>query len=270
MAPGTYRGTVTVTSASGTESRAIDVTLTITGAAAPVLRSVVHGATLLGTRISPGLILSILGSGLGPVNGLIAGVSSAGAIDSTLGGVRVFFDGVAAPLLFVRQDQINAIAPYALYGRVATRVQVEVNGVRSETLELSVVDTAPGLFTIDGTGRGQLAALNEDGRVNGPANPAAAGSIIVLYATGEGQTAPPGQDGRIIANDLRRPLQAVSVTIGGVPVEVLYAGSAPGLVSGALQINVRLSQAVPRGNTIPVEMSVGLGFAQGAISVAIQ
>ena len=65
--------------------------------------------------------------------------------------------------------------------------------------------------------------------------------MIVLFATGEGITSPFGTDGKIIAADVRqllKPVSPVTVTIGGFPAEVQYAGSAPGSVSGALQVNV--------------------------------
>ncbi len=53
------------------------------------------------------------------------------------------------------------------------------------------------------------------------------------------------------------PVLTVAVNIGGVPVEVLYAGSAPNLVSGVMQVNVRLNADVPRGAAIPLELRVG-------------
>jgi uncharacterized protein (TIGR03437 family) len=94
--------------------------------------------------------------------------------------------------------------------------------------------------------------------------------VLVFYATGEGQTRPGGQDGRIIATDIRVPVLPVVVNIGGVPVQVLYAGSAPNQVSGLMQVNVRLNADVPRGTAIPLELRVGPAPSQSRLTVAIQ
>jgi uncharacterized protein (TIGR03437 family) len=150
-------------------------------------------------------------------------------------------------------------------------VEVEYNGARSNVSELVVSpDAAPGIFTVDGSGRGQAAAINQSGRLNGPANPAGVDSVLVLYVTGEGQTEPVGQEGRVIATDLRKPVLPVSVTIGGVPVEVLYAGSTPGQVTGLMQVNVQLNSEVPRGSAVPIEIRVGPAPSPANVTVAIQ
>jgi uncharacterized protein (TIGR03437 family) len=39
---------------------------------------------------------------------------------------------------------------------------------------------------------------------------------------------------------LARLKAATSVTVGGIPATVLYAGAAPGLVAGVVQLNVGL------------------------------
>jgi len=113
---------------------------------------------------------------------------------------------------------------------------------------MSVAGAAPGLFTADSTGTGQAAALNEDGSYNDAALPAVPGSMIVLFGTGEGQTSPAGVDGKPAADPYPKPVQAVTVRIGGQTAEVLYAGAAPGLVAGVLQLNVRVPSGVASGN----------------------
>ena len=215
--------------------------------------------------------MSLKGAGLGPFNGVRGNVSAAGAVDTFYGGYRVFFDGVAAPILYLSDAQIDVIAPYSIAGRGVTRVTVENGTASSGALELVVSpDASPGIFTMDSSGRGQAAALNQNGTLNSASNPASANSIIVLYATGEGQTQPAGQDGRVIATDLRKPVLPVAVNIGGVPVDVLYAGSAPGQVSGLMQVNVQLNSNVPRGNAVPVELRVGPAPSPTTATVAIQ
>ena len=88
----------------------------------------------------------------------------------------------------------------------------------------------------------------------------------MVYATGGGQTTPESEDGRI-AQDIAPQLQNVSARIGGVDAEVLYAGAAPGSVSGVLQVNIRLPASVL--GVQPVQITIGTAISQPGVSVAI-
>jgi uncharacterized protein (TIGR03437 family) len=179
------------------------------------------------------------------------------------------FDGVPAPLLFVRNDQINAIAPYAIFGKASTQITVQYSGSTSDPLGLRVTDAAPGIFTVDSSGKGAGAIVNQDGSINGPTHPAAAGTIVSIYATGEGQTNPAGQDGRVISTDLRKPLLPVSARIGGVSATVTYAGSAPGLVSGAFQVNVQIPTGLGSG-PVSLDLQVGTAVSPSGVTVSVK
>jgi uncharacterized protein (TIGR03437 family) len=270
LVPGDNSGTITLNISANdtTYTRMISVVVKA-GRPANTIHSVLHGATLLPSAVAPGLILTITGSGLGPASGVAARPTSAGSFDTILSDVRVTFDGAPAPLLYVREDQINAIAPYSLQGRLNTRVRVERGENWSLPVELRVVDAAPGFFTAGGTGRGQAAAMNADLTMNSAATPAPRGSVITLFGTGEGQTDPGGQDGRIIATDIRRPLLPVTARVAGRPAEVLYAGSAPTQVSGLFQINLRIPEDTPPG-TVPLEIQVGSAPSQPGLTIAVQ
>ena len=266
---GQYVGAITIASLDGSaQPKTVAVTLTVRSPTI-VARELLNAATLAPTAVSPGQIVTITGTGLGPAAGAVARPTGAGAIETQLAGVRVMFDGIPAPLLFVRDDQINAIAPYALYGRASTRLQIEFGGSFSVPLEFKVVDVAPGIFTAAGSGQGQAAALNADFTTNSIANPAPRGGVIMVFGTGEGQTDPPGQDGRIIQTDLRRPLLAVTARIGGRPAEILYAGSAPTLVSGSLQVNVRIPEDIDAGS-VPIDIQVGGVASQSRVTIAVR
>lgn len=266
---GVFRGTITVTPAAG-PPRVLDVVLTITAPPAPEISALIHGATLRATAISPGLIFSLFGAGLGPPNGLAATLTSAGRLPTSLDGIRVLFDGVPAPLLYVRGDQLNGIVPYAVAAKSSTQLRVESKGTLSLAREFRVAPAVPGLFTLSATGTGQAAALNQDGTVNGPASPEQSGRAVILYGTGEGLLDAPTEDGLIAGATLRRPLLPVTATVGGVPVEVLYAGSAPGLVAGVLQLNLLLNENVPKGPAVPVEIRVGDNPTAPGVTVAVR
>jgi uncharacterized protein (TIGR03437 family) len=148
-------------------------------------------------------------------------------------------------------------------------VVVEYNGVASNPIELRVAEAAPGIFTQSASGTGLGAILNQDGSINGTGTAAPRDSVIVVYASGEGQTTPGGVDGQVTGSVLKRPNQTVTARIGGVPCVVEYAGSAPGFVSGALQINIRVSPNVAVG-TQPIEFSVGSVTSPPGVTVAIR
>ena len=277
LAPGTYTGAVTVTSAGASNSpQTIAVTLVVTAATPPVLREIQNAARNEQTLVVPGMIVALKGTNLGPTTGVSGRVTN-GVVDTTVSDVRVLFDGVAAPILFARQDQINTVAPYGLFGRTTTRIQVEYRGLRSDAAEYRVLDTTPGIFTQDSTGRGPGAILNQNNTTNTSNNPARRGEVIVIYATGEGQVRPAGTDGRITTgtvDSLPRPILPVVVKLAGVPVpaeNVTYAGAAPGLVAGAMQVNVKIPDNlnITGLTAVPVEVQVAQTNSQPGVTVAV-
>ena len=96
--------------------------------------------------------------------------------------------GTPAPLFYVSPGQINFQVPGATpVGRLEEIQVARVSTGQVLASWLFQIDTeSPGLFTVDGSGSGQLVALNQDGSLNNGANPAKAGSIVTLYATGQG------------------------------------------------------------------------------------
>jgi uncharacterized protein (TIGR03437 family) len=192
-------------------------------------------------------------------------------VSANIGGVRILFDGIPAPMVYASSGQCSAVAPYFSAMKPTTHVQVEYQGVRSEPLEIAVAATAPGLFSADFSGKGQGAILNEDGITkNSPASPAAPGSVVILWGTGEGLTDPPGVDGRPAVEVLPKPLASVSVNIGGMPATVEYAGAAPGNIPGLFQINARISKDVQRGDQVPVRVKIGAASSQDGVTLAVR
>jgi uncharacterized protein (TIGR03437 family) len=212
---------------------------------------------------SPGEIVVIEGTLLGPAQLAEAGLRT------SFSDTRVLFDGIAAPLVYVSERQTSAIVPYAVARRQSTEMFVEYRGTRSAAVQIPVVAAVPGLFSANASGRGQAAALNQDGSLNNAANPASANTVVVLFGTGEGQTEPEGVDGRINTSILPKPLLPVSVTIGGREAQILYSGAAPGLVSGVIQVNARIDASTPSGDQ-PVVMRVGTAASPGGLTIAVR
>jgi uncharacterized protein (TIGR03437 family) len=231
---------------------------------------IVNAASFAAGGVAPGEIATLFGSQIGPAALTGLRLTGAGRVETVLAETRILFDGVAAPLLYVSANQGSAIVPYAVAGRATTQVQVEYRGVRSPAVSVAVAPSAPGLFTLNASGGGPGAFLNQDYSVNSASNPAARGSAVILFATGEGQTNPPGADGKLAADPLPAPLLPVSVTIGGQPAAVLYAGGAPGLVAGVLQVNVRIPEGVTPGPAVPVGLTVGNASSQSGVTLAVR
>ena len=208
-----------------------------------------HGASFTPGEVAPGQLVTLFGSGLGRPSP--AGLTVAnGRVTTEVDGVQVLFNGQPAPLLFVWWNQINVVAPYGIAGSEEVEIVVVKDGVESAPFALPVSDAHPGLFTRDSTGSGVGALLNADGTINTADNPAQAGSIVTLYGTGEGRPDRNVADGAVIGDilaELPRPTLPVAVTIGNLSAEVAYAGSAPELVAGVLQINVRIPAGTPPG-----------------------
>jgi uncharacterized protein (TIGR03437 family) len=159
-------------------------------------------------------------------------------------------------------------------------VQLVYLGTPSDAVTYDVVAFAPGIYTQDGSGAGAGAILNQDGiTVNSPETPAQKGSVVSVYMTGGGATVPATATGAMIAaNASVLPWLAAQVTcsVGGIPATVSYSGSAPGLVSGIVQVNVQIPSQAPSGPEVPlvislesVDKSVG-SSSQGGVTVAIQ
>jgi len=268
LAVGSYTGTINLALASSaaTPVAQVRVSLTVERAVQPNITTIANGASFQAGALSPGLVVSLFGTGLGPDTGLGLQVSG-GRVTRNLGGVRVLFDGVEAPLLFVRGDQVNCVVPYEMVGRAQATVQVDNNGVLSNQITPRINETAPAAFTIGGT---QAAFLNQDNTVNGPARPIDRGNIGVIYMTGEGQLNPAGVNGEVTAT-IKRPLAPVSIRVGGVDVtDIQFAGAAPGLVQGVLQINFRIPDTAPTGGTVPLEVTIGGRPTQAGVTIAIR
>jgi uncharacterized protein (TIGR03437 family) len=202
--------------------------------------------------IAPGEIVRITGQCLGPIEPAQAKFDANGRLPTALGGVRVTFGGLAAPLITAQQGGLTAIVPLGFEpGKNAAMVVNYGGGQASETEVVAAYD--PGLFRfLELDSSATAAAINQDGTINSQAHPAPAGSIVALYATGLGQTTPPGSDGEAL-NDLGAKYGAdVRVTVNGIAGELLYAGPAPGF-AGLTQINVR----IPRTSTGPVQVLIG-------------
>jgi uncharacterized protein (TIGR03437 family) len=269
LAAGTYNANIIVASPNAIAAVTVPVTFTVVSIPKPVVTAIGNAASYATGGIAPGENIVIFGTGIGPAT-LASGTVAGGFLSTTAGNTRVLFDGTPAPILYASATQTSVMVPYGINGRTTTNVIVEYSGAQSTALAYNVVAAAPGIYTLNQQGNGPGAVLNQNGvTVNSASAPAARGSVISVYMTGEGQTNPAGVDGAI-ATSLKSPVLPVTATINGAPATVTYAGSAPGLVSGAMQVNIMIPSNAPTGGAIPLVVTVGTAPSQAGVTIAIQ
>lgn len=193
---------------------------------------IVNRAGYLPSAIAPNEIVSLFGPGIGPDAAAGPTIDRPGSVSRELGGFRLLFDGMPAPLLYLSRHQINAIVPNIVVKDSVT-VAIEHNGSVVASTTVHAAAFSPGI-PLQGDGlRGQAALVNEDGTLNSPSHPAKPFSIATLYVFGVN---PSGKAGQIA--DSATPLTDVPIVVVGNNVpDIKYAGPSPGQVSALTQIN---------------------------------
>jgi uncharacterized protein (TIGR03437 family) len=230
----------------------------------PLLASVLNAASLLPGyapplviptgAVAPGEIVTLFGSGFGPAK------------------PEVNFAQYPAPVLYSSNCQINAVVPFEVASGEPTFVTVQAGGQTLGPVKLPVAVAVPSIFTTNNSGSGQAAALNQDGSVNSPFNPAAPGSIISVYMTGLGALNPPIVDGSLgpLTPPFPMPVLSVSALIGAEVAPILFAGQAPGLIAGATQLNIEIPQNVPEAPDDGLTIYAGPYASQASVTIAVQ
>ena len=219
--------------------------------------------------VSPGKIVTLYGTGMGP-SAIDVAAPVNGLFGTQLAGTSVLVNGVPAPLIYTLAGQVSAIVPYEVTGSVA-QVTVSYQGA-SSSFAVPIAASAPSIFTASGAGSGQAAAVNNaDNSLNGVASPVKIGSYVQLYVTGEGLLSPAGLDGALAPTVLPLPLPVLQVTatVGGLPATVYYAGATPGEVFGLMQVDVLVPAGVQPGSQVPVVLQVGAVPSGAGVWIAV-
>jgi len=280
-----YTGTITVAGSGGaTGTTTITVTLTVT-APLPTVSKVTNAASFAtATAVSPGEIITLFASDaqhpIGPSTPVGLTLDSTGKVATTIGGVQVLASGFACPMVYASATQVSAVVPYELAGFVFSGADILVKyvGQTSNAVHVNVATTQPGLFTANSSGTGPGAILNSNGSVNTPSNPASKGDIVVVYLTGEGQTTPAGVTGKVTTVSSTPPLTPAPL----LPIAILigpngaqqaanytFAGEAPGIVSGGMQLNVQIPTTVNSGD-LQLIVSIGPNSSQTGVTVSVK
>jgi uncharacterized protein (TIGR03437 family) len=240
--------------------------------ATPAISAVVNSASYLEGAVSPGELITIFGANLGPPSDAQAYLVG-DVVADTIEGTQVSIGGVTSPILFASSSQINTVVPFNLTG-ATTQIQVLYQGQSTASTTVPVQAVSPAIFSVNGTGGGQGAILNQDGSVNSQANPASRGSVVSIFATGAGLTTPASVNGLLTAPNASEyypaPILPVSVTIDFQSAQIVYAGAAPGLIAGVLQINVVVPANATPVSYDQVVVTVGNSTSPTAVTVSVQ
>jgi len=235
-----------------------------------LITAVVDSGSETAVPVSPGKIVVIYGTGLGPSQ-LAVNSPVNGAFGSQLAGTTVSIRGLLAPIYYTSAMQVAVVVPYEISGAASVPVVVSYQGQISAAFNVNFAASSPGLFTANASGAGGAAAINfADGLENSASDPVKIGAYILLYATGEGQTTPAGVDGKLGGLTPAVPVLPVSVTVGGVPATVTYKGGVYGEVAGIMQLNVQIPTGVTPGGYVPVVLTVGTASTvNGSVWIAV-
>lgn len=240
----------------------------------PLLLALVNAASQLPAPLAPNTVFTVYGSGLGP-DSLTSFDGTTPYLPTTLGNTRVYINGNAVPLIYASARQLSAVAPNTLEPDRAHMIEVEYGAFRSAPFPFLSVAASPALFTTSGTGNGNAAAFQVDAvtgaySLNSDKTPATKGSVLVLYATGIAPVPPMPPDGFVAIGPSNNNIQGLSVLLGDATADLLYAGYAPGLVVGIVQINVRVPETTPTGKAVPLLLKVGSATSQAGVTLNVK
>lgn len=232
-----------------------------------IVEGCAHAASFATGTVSPGQLISIFGDNIGPLNA-VTGNWENGLLGKSLEGVEVYLDEFRAPILFASRRQVNVVTPFGVAGRENIRIVVR-NGFQSaHFLEQKCTKAQPGLFTMEGTGKGLVLALREDGTNHSATSPIRAGSVATVFGTGFGLPISQWADGQVVTL-AERFREGVKVFVGGQESVVEYAGTAPGQLAGIAQVNFRVPPAAMSGARELVLEVAGERSASG-VTVAVE
>jgi uncharacterized protein (TIGR03437 family) len=218
----------------------------------PLIAALVNPASLLTSGLSPGQVVEVRGTGLGP-GGAPVQADDPGNPPLLLGGAQLIIDGAPVPLISVGESSIVAVAPASLPVSGTSSVAVVYGGSQSDARSVPRSAVNPAIFTVAGTGSGQAIASNPDGSANSSASPVGKGAVIRLIVAGLGS-----------ASD------TVTATVSGLPAQVKAVAPAGSYPPGYLAVDVAVPAGAPESDFAPVAIAIGGVASQSGVTISIR
>lgn len=213
--------------------------------------------------VAPGALVSIFGTNLAPTT------TGAGSLPlpTVLAGTQVTINGVAAPLIFVSQSQINAQVPFESSPGSTLNLVVKIAGLPDSKPEpVRVEAVSPAIFTLTQNGAGAAAVLHADFALVSTSAPAKPGETVLIYCTGLGATQPLLKSGAAGNGELT--VQIPTITIGGQNARVDFSGAAPGF-AGLYQVNAVVPMFTTGGIYEVIISSAGI-LSRSGVTISVQ
>jgi uncharacterized protein (TIGR03437 family) len=273
LAANTYTGAVTIAAAGFADlPLTVPVTLVVSSATVgPNITAVLNGASFQ-AGFEAGSWVTIKGTNLANTNpGRIWRTDEVvnGVLPTSLDGVSVTIDGLAAYVYYISPTQINVQAPSdSSQGQV--NVVVKNNGTVSAAFPATLQPFAPAFFLYTLTPYAIATRYPDNALVGNPSVipgtvAAKPGDVLIFWATGFGPTDPPTPAGIAVTGAPKATLPSISV--GGVPVTTIYAVLSPGS-AGLYQIAVQLPASLPAGIAV-VQASIGGVQSPGGVNLFV-
>ena len=276
---GSVAGTITIRATLGSLTQTFTLTSRLPG---PVfnVNNIVNTASN-----QPGLVPcgigTLFGTGIAPaLNGVLpANLLGIGGLPLILNGVELNFDGQAAPILAIanqnRQESIVFQTPCGLVPGSRVTATVRVSGGATSVGNVLVSRVQPGIFETDpGNGARRYAALQRpDGSWVTPENPARRGEVLRVLVTGLGTVTPStdtnraGVPGQAVLSPLIVGINDVGVRL----VSAEYVVGMMGIYAVSFEVPLDAAPGAFRSLAIAAEASAGeLVFGNSSAIAAIQ
>ena len=196
---------------------------------------------------SPGMLLTIYGTQLANTSMM----ATPAAPSFSLAGVTATVNGLPAPVLLVDPGQVNIQVPFEA-GAGPAVLGINKNG-EIAGFQFTLAPASPGIYA-------------------DPNLSAKPGGYATVFVAGIGETTPALRTGFTAPSStpvsaLARPALPLSVTVGGAPAFLQFAGIPAGLI-GVAQVNFLVPASVPAGPQ-PLVVTVG-GVSSAPVTIDIQ
>jgi uncharacterized protein (TIGR03437 family) len=273
LSPNTYTGTVTVASNGVNGNLVIPVVLTVVAQGPPVASAgggVNNGTYGNGEPLAQGDVVALFGNQfLFDVPQFAPSVP----LPTTLDGVQVLVNGVAAPLYYAASGQIDFEIPIDAATGDGT-VQVVRNGTAGNLVYVDINARVPRFILFDGvygimtTPAGALTGI--------PSNPVKVGDTVVIYTIGLGPTSPPVASGTASPSSTLAEVPGTTKVCFGIETPFFQApcatpsfvGLSPGSVA-LYQVNVTIPSGITSGNNTMTLLEVD-NITSSSVQLAVQ
>jgi uncharacterized protein (TIGR03437 family) len=249
--PGAYRATIVIQSPNTIPQWVAVPVMFVNGATGGPVVSSVGNALSFTPSVSPGMIMAVYGSQLAGATT----VATALPLGFSLSGATATVNGWPAPLFYVSPTQFNIQLPFEV-GAGPAVLGINNNG-QIGGFQFQISPAAPGIFTANGSIYPNATAKQ--------------GGYATMYVTGTGELNQAQPSGVAVpvgtpVSALPLPLLPLTVTVGGVPALVQFAGSTIGVV-GLTQVNFVVPATVAAG-VQPVVITAG-GYASAPANLMV-